>query len=179
MEDGYALETALLEHLDQLLDTPWNDGCLPTPEVMCNQHHQQRVAPLAPLPRSMSSSVRQLAPAPMPSGPLGMQARCQPRPTPPSVPTPLREQDRLLPMANVARLMTSELKKDSKVAKDAKLLMQEFVSEFICFVTSEAADFAAAADHKAIMPDDFLNALESLGKHTSRRRPYVAREILY
>ena len=55
---------------------------------------------------------------------------------------PLRDQDRLLPVANVARLMASELPPDAKIAKEAKVLMQEMVSEFICFLTGEANDIS-------------------------------------
>jgi len=40
--------------------------------------------------------------------------------------------------------------------------MQEFVSEFICFVTSEANDTSLAANRKAISQEDILNALENL-----------------
>jgi len=75
---------------------------------------------------------------------------------------PLREQDRLLPMANIAWLMAAELTKDAKISRDAKVMMQEFVSEFICFVTSEANDCSLAANRKAISQEDILNALENL-----------------
>ena len=77
--------------------------------------------------------------------------------------TPLREQDRLLPSANVARIMSNALPAHAKISRDCKQLMQECVSEFICFLSSEANDFCIAANHKAVMPTDILNALESVG----------------
>ena len=52
----------------------------------------------------------------------------------------LREQDRWLPIANVARIMKNTLPPTAKVSKDAKECMQECVSEFISFITSEASD---------------------------------------
>lgn len=49
-----------------------------------------------------------------------------------------REQDRFLPIANIARIMKKALPANAKVAKDAKETVQECVSEFISFITSEA-----------------------------------------
>lgn len=49
----------------------------------------------------------------------------------------LKEQDRVLPIANVARIMKQAVPSSAKVAKDAKETVQECVSEFIAFVTSE------------------------------------------
>ncbi len=45
--------------------------------------------------------------------------------------------ERLLPLANVAKLMKQVLPENAKIAKDAKETVQECVSEFISFVTSE------------------------------------------
>lgn len=53
----------------------------------------------------------------------------------------LREQDRYLPIANVARIMKRALPENAKIAKDAKECVQECVSEFISFVTSEGVFF--------------------------------------
>ena len=52
----------------------------------------------------------------------------------------LREQDRFLPIANVARIMKLSIPKTGKIAKDAKECVQECVSEFVSFITSEASD---------------------------------------
>lgn len=48
-----------------------------------------------------------------------------------------REQDRFLPIANISRIMKRQLPSNAKIAKDAKETVQECVSEFISFITSE------------------------------------------
>lgn len=48
-----------------------------------------------------------------------------------------REQDRFLPVANISRIMKKALPNNAKIAKDAKETVQECVSEFISFITSE------------------------------------------
>ncbi|AET40574.1 Hap3p Ecym_6191 [Eremothecium cymbalariae DBVPG len=75
----------------------------------------------------------------------------------------LREQDRWLPINNVARLMKNTLPVTTKVSKDAKECMQECVSEFISFVTSEASDRCAADKRKTINGEDILISLHALG----------------
>lgn len=50
-----------------------------------------------------------------------------------------REQDRFLPIANISRIMKKALPANGKIAKDAKETVQECVSEFISFITSEYA----------------------------------------
>ena len=51
------------------------------------------------------------------------------------------EQDRFLPIANIGRIMKDALPKDTenhaKIAKDARETVQECVSDFISFITSE------------------------------------------
>jgi nuclear transcription Y subunit beta len=54
-------------------------------------------------------------------------------------PNLLREQDRYLPIANISRIMKKALPANAKIAKDAKETVQECVSEFISFITSEYA----------------------------------------
>jgi nuclear transcription Y subunit beta len=49
----------------------------------------------------------------------------------------VKEQDRFLPIANVARIMKRGLPDNAKIAKEAKETIQECVSEFISFITSE------------------------------------------
>lgn len=51
--------------------------------------------------------------------------------------TDAKEQDRFLPIANITRIMRRGLPKNAKISKDAKETIQECVSEFISFVTSE------------------------------------------
>ena len=52
----------------------------------------------------------------------------------------VREQDRYLPIANISRIMKKALPANGKIAKDAKDTMQECVSEFISFITSESVN---------------------------------------
>jgi hypothetical protein len=49
----------------------------------------------------------------------------------------VRDQDRLMPIANVARIMKQAVPQSAKISKDAKECVQECVSEFISFVSSE------------------------------------------
>ena len=55
----------------------------------------------------------------------------------PNTAAAVREQDRFLPIANISRIMKKALPANGKIAKDAKDTVQECVSEFISFVTSE------------------------------------------
>ena len=114
--------------------------------------------------RPSKHTYRTLAPDPIATdnGALAAAHGRHPQPRTLPVQEPLREQDRLLPMANVARLMSCVVPKDAKVARDAKVLMQEMVSEFVCFVTAEANDFSIGANRKAVCPEDCSNALEAL-----------------
>lgn len=75
----------------------------------------------------------------------------------------LREQDRWLPIANVARLMKNTLPPTAKVSKDAKECMQECVSEFISFITSEASDKCLREKRKTINGEDILYSMHDLG----------------
>lgn len=74
-----------------------------------------------------------------------------------------REQDRFLPVANIARIMKRVLPPNEKIAKDAKEAVQECVSEFICFVTSEASDRCQTEKRKTINGDDLVWAMGTLG----------------
>ena len=51
--------------------------------------------------------------------------------------TVYREQDRFVPLHNVARIMRHAIPHNGKVSKDAKECMQECVSECVSFITSE------------------------------------------
>jgi nuclear transcription Y subunit beta len=74
-----------------------------------------------------------------------------------------REQDRFLPIANISRIMKKALPTNAKIAKDAKETVQECVSEFISFVTSEASDKCQREKRKTINGDDLLWAMSTLG----------------
>jgi len=75
----------------------------------------------------------------------------------------VREQDRYLPVANIARIMKRVLPANEKIAKDAKESVQECVSEFISFITSEASDRCQQEKRKTINGDDLLWAMSTLG----------------
>ena len=74
-----------------------------------------------------------------------------------------REQDRFLPVANIARIMKRVLPGNTKIAKDAKEAIQACVSEFISFVTSEASDKCQLEKRKTINGEDLLWAMNTLG----------------
>lgn len=65
-----------------------------------------------------------------------------------------REQERLLPIANISRIMKKVLPDHAKMSKEAKAALQECVSEFIGFITSEASDRLVAEKRKTITGDD-------------------------
>ncbi|CAI9762620.1 unnamed protein product [Fraxinus pennsylvanica] len=75
----------------------------------------------------------------------------------------IKEQDRLLPIANVGRIMKQILPQNAKISKEAKETMQECASEFIGFVTGEASDKCRRERRKTINGDDVCWALETLG----------------
>jgi len=76
---------------------------------------------------------------------------------------PLREQDRFLPIANVARIMKKSIPKSGKIAKEAKDCVQECVSEFVSFITSEASERCHQEKRKTINGEDILFAMQTLG----------------
>lgn len=78
-------------------------------------------------------------------------------------PDQIRDQDRFLPIANVAKIMKESIPSNGKIAKDAKECVQECVSEFVSFVTSEAADRCQQEKRKTINGEDLLFAMSTLG----------------
>ncbi|GAA5971624.1 hypothetical protein JCM21900_004435 [Sporobolomyces salmonicolor] len=74
-----------------------------------------------------------------------------------------KEQDRYLPIANVGRIMKKCLPDTTKVSKDAKECVQECTSEFISFITSEAAERCQVEKRKTINGEDILFAMTTLG----------------
>ncbi|KAI5415801.1 Nuclear transcription factor Y subunit B-5 [Lathyrus oleraceus] len=75
----------------------------------------------------------------------------------------IKEQDRLLPIANVGRIMKQILPQNAKISKESKETMQECVSEFISFVTSEASEKCRKERRKTVNGDDICWALATLG----------------
>lgn len=74
-----------------------------------------------------------------------------------------KEHDRLLPIANVGRIMKQILPPNAKISKEGKETMQECVSEFISFVTGEASDKCGKEKRKTVNGDDICWALANLG----------------
>jgi histone H3/H4 len=68
----------------------------------------------------------------------------------------IKDQDRLLPIANVNRIMKRALPDTAKIAKDARTLIQECVSEFVLFLTSEASERCLHEKRKTITGDDVI-----------------------
>ena len=86
-------------------------------------------------------------------------------------------QDRYLPIANIARIMKNTLPENAKIAKDSKETVQECVSEFISFITSEASDKCMQEKRKTINGDDLLWAMSTLGfdKYVEPLKVYLAK----
>ncbi|XVE83232.1 hypothetical protein DITRI_Ditri16bG0071100 [Diplodiscus trichospermus] len=77
--------------------------------------------------------------------------------------TSSKEHDRLLPIANVGRIMKKSLPPNAKISKEAKVTVQECASEFISFITGEASDKCQREKRKTINGDDLLWAMTTLG----------------
>ncbi|CAA0815439.1 Nuclear transcription factor Y subunit B-6 [Striga hermonthica] len=75
----------------------------------------------------------------------------------------VREQDRFMPIANVIRIMRRILPPHAKISDDAKETIQECVSEYISFITSEANDRCQREQRKTITAEDVLWAMSKLG----------------
>lgn len=75
----------------------------------------------------------------------------------------VREQDRFMPIANVIRIMRKVLPSHAKISDDAKETIQECVSEYISFITSEANDKCQREQRKTITAEDVLWAMSKLG----------------
>lgn len=88
-----------------------------------------------------------------------------------------REQDRFLPIANISRIMKKALPQNAKISKEAKECIQECVSEFISFITSEACDKCLGERRKTISGDDILYAMMTLGfeKYVEPLKVYLSK----
>eukprot|EP00183_Erythrolobus_madagascarensis_P002004 CAMPEP_0185851056 /NCGR_PEP_ID=MMETSP1354-20130828/5240_1 /TAXON_ID=708628 /ORGANISM="Erythrolobus madagascarensis, Strain CCMP3276" /LENGTH=95 /DNA_ID=CAMNT_0028551833 /DNA_START=196 /DNA_END=483 /DNA_ORIENTATION=- len=62
--------------------------------------------------------------------------------------------------------MKQALPENAKVAKDGKDTVQECVSEFVSFITSEASDKCIREKRKTINGEDILWAMNTLGFDT-------------
>ncbi|KAL8475016.1 hypothetical protein ACS0TY_031443 [Phlomoides rotata] len=95
----------------------------------------------------------------------------------PSSPSSSSDQDRLLPIANVSRMMKKCLPENAKISKEAKESVQECVSEFISFVTGEASDKCQKEKRKTVNGDDLLWAMTTLGfdKYVGPLKAYLSK----
>jgi nuclear transcription Y subunit beta len=71
--------------------------------------------------------------------------------------------DRYLPIANIGNIMKKVLPPQTKVSKDSKELVQECLTEFISFITSESADTCNREKRKTIYGNDIICSLDILG----------------
>jgi histone H3/H4 len=78
----------------------------------------------------------------------------------------VREQDKFLPIANISRIMKEGLPQNAKISKDAKELVQQCVSDFIIFVTSECAPTHAGISHQ---PRTYFPSLGRSVHHLKRK----------
>lgn len=72
-------------------------------------------------------------------------------------------QERLLPIANISRIMKRVLPGHAKMSREAKSAIQECVTEFIGFITSEASDRLLEDKRKTITGDDIVDSMRALG----------------
>ncbi|XP_048537596.1 nuclear transcription factor Y subunit B-like, partial [Triticum urartu] len=73
----------------------------------------------------------------------------------------VREQDRFLPISNISSIMKKAILANGKIAKDAKEIVRECISEFIA--SSPASDKCQREKCKTINIDDLLWAMAMLG----------------
>lgn len=73
--------------------------------------------------------------------------------------------------------MKNTLPENAKIAKDSKETVQESVSEFISFITSEASDKCLQEKRKTINGDDILWAMSTLGfdKYVEPLKVYLSK----
>ncbi|KID97268.1 CCAAT-binding protein subunit HAP3, partial [Metarhizium majus ARSEF 297] len=89
----------------------------------------------------------------------------------------VKEQDIRLPIANVTRIMRNALRDNAMITQEAKECMQECVSEFISFITSEASEKCQQEKRKTVNGEDILFAMTSLGfeNYAEALKVYLAR----
>ncbi|EYU35737.1 hypothetical protein MIMGU_mgv1a026716mg, partial [Erythranthe guttata] len=74
-----------------------------------------------------------------------------------------RDVDQYMPIANITRIMRRVLPSHAEIADDAKEAIQEYVSEFISFVTAEANWRCHCDYRRTVTPEDVLATMASLG----------------
>uniref|UniRef100_A0A915D2Y1 adenosine kinase n=1 Tax=Ditylenchus dipsaci TaxID=166011 RepID=A0A915D2Y1_9BILA len=73
------------------------------------------------------------------------------------------EQDRFLPIANISRIMKRVIPSEGKLSKESKECVQECISEFLLFITSEASEKCSTEKRKTITGEDLIVAFQTLG----------------
>ncbi|MCJ1382813.1 hypothetical protein MMC17_005926 [Xylographa soralifera] len=154
------------------------DRWLPIANGWFSVHRQLRIS--VRMPRDRCSSVRALrsAPASLLSLLYGScllsqwELAIMSRDSPQSISPERRSRDsdshaysdaNIRNFAPVARIMKTALPDNAKIAKEAKECMQECVSEFISFITSEASEKCQQEKRKTVNGEDILFAMTSLG----------------
>lgn len=74
----------------------------------------------------------------------------------------LKTTDRLLPVANISKIMKGSIPPMAKVSKDSKDVMQKSASEFIAIVTCRAKDICDLEARKTITGEDLIRAMDDL-----------------
>ncbi|XP_057793980.1 nuclear transcription factor Y subunit B-9-like isoform X2 [Salvia miltiorrhiza] len=74
-----------------------------------------------------------------------------------------RDPDQYMPIATLTRIMRRVLPDHAKVADDAKETIQECVSEFIAFITTQANEGCHREYRRTITPNDVVSAMDALG----------------
>ncbi|KAL6122781.1 hypothetical protein NUSPORA_00038 [Nucleospora cyclopteri] len=77
----------------------------------------------------------------------------------------LKQKDRLLPLANVSKIMKRSVPLSAKIAKEAKDLVQQSATEFIAIVTCKAKELAQKEMKKVVSGEDLIKAMEELDLH--------------
>lgn len=75
----------------------------------------------------------------------------------------LENDEENLPISNISKIMKKYLDSNMKISKEAKELVEECVTEFICFITSEASDKCKKEKRKTINGEDILTVMKHLG----------------
>ncbi|XP_061346741.1 nuclear transcription factor Y subunit B-9-like [Gastrolobium bilobum] len=76
-----------------------------------------------------------------------------------------RQENPNLPMSNVLRIVRQALPPNAKITDETKITMVECVTEFICFITSEANIRCQSEQRATVTAEDLLWAMRRLGLH--------------
>ena len=68
-----------------------------------------------------------------------------------------------LPISNISKIMKNYLDENMKISKEAKEMSEDCVTEFICFITSEASDKCKREKRKTVNGQDIITVMKHLG----------------